>query len=171
MFGYADAHRVRIGTNFNQLPVNRSVNKTNSYTFDGHMRFEHSGNAPVYSPNSFGRPYEEQSGIVENSWEADGELIRSAYTLHPEDDDFSQAGTLVREVFTDEERTEFVQTVAGALSGVVEPVLSRAFAYWKNVDPEIGCRIEHAVKRNAPTATATAHTATAHTAAVAHTAA
>jgi catalase len=41
-----------------------------------------------------------------------------------------------------------VQTVAGALDGVQEPVLSNAFQYWKNVDATIGQRIEDAVKAN-----------------------
>ncbi|RRJ86742.1 catalase [Gulosibacter macacae] len=142
MFGYADAHRARIGTNFAQLPVNQPINKTNSYTFDGNMRFDHSGNAPVYAPNSFGRPYSDETGAVENSWEADGELVRSAYALHAEDDDFGQAGTLVREVWNDQQRADFVETVAGALATVREPVLSNAFQYWKNVDAETGAAIE-----------------------------
>ena len=113
------------------------------------MEFFHSGDAPVYAPNSFGRAYQDEQGPVDNGWESDGEMVRAAYTLHAEDDDFGQAGTLVREVFSDEEREEFVNTVAGALDGVIEPVLSRAFEYWKNVDQEIGERIEKAVKANA----------------------
>lgn len=36
--------------------------------------------------------------------EADGEMVRGAYTLHAEDDDFTQPGALVREVFGDKER-------------------------------------------------------------------
>ena len=113
------------------------------------MEFFHSGDAPVYAPNSFGRAYQDEQGPVDNGWESDGDMVRAAYTLHAEDDDFGQAGTLVREVFSDEEREEFVNTVAGALDGVIEPVLSRAFEYWKNVDQEIGERIEKAVKANA----------------------
>ena len=147
MFGYADAHRARIGTNFHQLPVNRPIHKTNSFTFDGNMRYDHSGNAPVYAPNSFGRPWSDETGVVENSWEADGELVRSAYTLHAEDDDFSQPGTLVREVWDDAARDRFVETVSGALMTVREPVLSNAFEYWKNVDAETGGRIEEAVRK------------------------
>ncbi len=82
---------------------------------------------------------------MEDGWEADGEMVRSAYTLHPEDDDFTQPGTLVREVFDDAQRERFVRTVAGHLAdGVVEPVLSRAFQYWRNVDENIGERIEKA---------------------------
>ena len=149
VFSYPDAQRNRLGTNYNQLPVNRPVNDVNTYSKEGAMEFFHSGDAPVYAPNSFGRAYQDEQGPVDNGWESDGEMVRAAYTLHAEDDDFGQAGTLVREVFSDEEREEFVNTVAGALDGVIEPVLSRAFEYWKNVDQEIGERIEKAVKANA----------------------
>ena len=144
-FAYADAQRARIGTNYFQLPVNKPKVPTNSYTFDGHMTYEHSGTAPVYAPNSYGRGWSDETGPVEDGWEADGELVRSAYELHPEDDDFTQPGMLVREVFDDAQRERLVQTVAGHLAdGVVEPVLSRAFQYWRNVDENIGERIEKA---------------------------
>ena len=33
-------------------------------------------------------------------------MVRSAYTLRADDDDFSQPGTLVRKVFNDEQRTK-----------------------------------------------------------------
>jgi len=145
VFAYADAQRARIGTNYLQLPVNKPVVPTNSYTFDGHMTFEHSGAAPVYAPNSYGRPYADETGPIEDGWESDGELVRSAYELHAEDDDFSQPGHLVREVFDDAQRDRLVRTVTRALlGGVEEPVLSRAFEYWRNVDAEIGQRIEKA---------------------------
>src|SRR5699024_378137 len=84
-------------------------------------------------------------GPVDNGWEADGELVRAAYTLHSDDSDFIQPGILVREVFSDAQRDEFVETVAGSLSTVEEPVLSKALQYWKNVDTTIGERIELAV--------------------------
>jgi catalase len=40
-----------------------------------------------------------------------------------------------------------VSNVAGhLLGGVSEPILLRAFEYWKNIDTEIGGRIEKAVR-------------------------
>lgn len=142
VFAYADAHRARIGPNFHQLPVNRpAVAAENHFSFDGPMRYEHSGAAPVYQPNSFGRPHADTQGPVDDGWEADGEIVRSAYELHAEDDDFGQAGTLVREVFDDAQRDRLVETVVGALAGVQEPVLGQALQYWKNIDAEIGQRI------------------------------
>ena len=143
VFSYPDAQRNRIGTNYNQLPVNQPASPVNSYTKEGAMEYHHSGNAPVYAPNSYGRAYEDSQGPAEAGWESDGALVRSAYTLHAEDDDFGQAHTLVREVFDDAQREALVETVTGTLLGSVEePVLSNVFQYWRNIDQEVGDAIE-----------------------------
>jgi len=151
-FAYNDAQRNRIGTNFHQLPVNRPKVEVNSYMFDGQMAYEHSGNAPVYAPNSGGRSWADETGPVADGWEADGEMVRHAYTLRQDDDDFTQPGILVREVFDGHQRDQLVETVAGALlGGVRSPVLERAFDYWKSIDPEVGQRIQDRVRSgNAP---------------------
>ncbi|WP_321878378.1 catalase [Paraburkholderia bannensis] len=141
-FAYNDAHRARIGTNFNQLPVNRPKVPVQTYQFDGHMTFEHTGNAPTYVPNSFGRPWADQTGPADDGWEADGDMVRSAYTLHAEDDDFGQPGDLVRNVFNDKQRALLVEQVVASLSGVRSPVRERVFEYWKNIDANVGSQIE-----------------------------
>lgn len=46
----------------------------------------------------------------------------------------------------DAQRDELVETVAGSLETVIEPVLSNAFQYWKNIDEDIGQRIEKAAR-------------------------
>ncbi len=113
---------------------------------DGNMTYHHTGDAPVYAPNSFGRSYADQEGPVAEGWEADGEMVRQAYVLHAEDDDWSQAGNLVRNVFDDAARDRFVATVSGGLVGIHSGVLDRAFHYWSCVDGDIGARIKAAVK-------------------------
>ena len=147
VFSYADAHRYRIGPNFHQLEVNRPINgPQNHYTIDGPMRVEHTGNQAVYAPNSEGRSFADGQGPAEDGWEADGEMVRSAYNLHAEDDDFGQAGTLVREVWDDALREQFCQTVAGhLLGGVHGEVLERAFWYWDQVDAACGAKIRQLV--------------------------
>ena len=116
--------------------------------FDGQMSYEHSGNQPVYAPNSEGRSWADGGASLEESWSVDGEMVRSAYSLHTEDDDFTQAGNLVRDVFDDAQRDRLVETVSGALLGGVRgDVLTRAFEYWKNIDPTIGKQIEETVLR------------------------
>jgi hypothetical protein len=63
-------------------------------------------------------------------------MVRTAYTLRIEDDDWGQAGTLVRDVMDEAERERLVDNVVGHLrAGVSEPVLQRVFDYWRNIDP------------------------------------
>jgi catalase len=146
-FAYADAQRNRIGANFHQLPVNQPKVPVNTYMVDGRMAYHHSGAAPVYATNSAGRPWADETGPAAEGWEADGEMVRSASTLHAEDDDFTQPGILVREVFDDDQRAGLIDQVAGSLlGGVREPVLSRAFDYWKSIDPDVGARIKAQVR-------------------------
>ena len=102
---------------------------------------------PVYAPNSYGGPAADPSRTDDAGlWAADGDMVRSAYTPHADDDDFGQAGTMVREVLDDDARDRLVSNVAGHLSdGVSDAVLARAFEYWKNIDAELGEQIEQAV--------------------------
>jgi catalase len=61
-----------------------------------------------------------------------------------------QAGTPVRDVMNDAERECLVGNVVGhLLNGVSEPVLQRAFEYWRNIDRDLGDRIEKGVRQRA----------------------
>ena len=145
-FAYADAQRYRVGTNFQQLPVNRPITEVKSYNFEGNMTFDHRGAAPVYAPNSFGESHSDDTGPVDNSWESDGDLVRSAYTLHAEDDDFGQAGTLYREVFDDAARERMVETLTDQGSKIADDgVLERFFEYWTQVDADLGATLRQKV--------------------------
>jgi catalase len=74
-------------------------------------------------------------------------MVRSPYVQHAEDDDWGQAGTMVREVLDDAARARLVSNISGhLLNGVTEPILERAFEYWSHVDPELGKRVEEAVR-------------------------
>ena len=149
VFSYADAHRARMGVNYKQIPVNRPVAPVNSYSKDGAMRVE-AVSDPVYAPNSKGGPAADpQRHPYTERWTADGEFVHAAYTLRYDDDDWSQAGALVREVMDDAQRERMVSNVVGHLSnGVSSPVLARAFDYWRNIDKEIGDRIAHEMSRS-----------------------
>jgi catalase len=84
------------------------------------------------------------------SWQADGDIMRTAYVDHAEDDDWGQAGTMVREVLDDAARERLVDNVVGhLLNAVTEPVLERAFEYWRNIDKSIGEKIETGVRAKA----------------------
>lgn len=148
LFSYPDAHRYRIGANYNELPVNAPrAAQVRSYSKDGHMRHRNPGD-PVYAPNSKSGPRADTERFGEPAgWHTDGDMQRAAYTLHAEDDDWGQAGTLVRDVLDDAARERLAQNIVGhLLEGVTEPVLMRAFDYWRQVDKTLGDRIESDVR-------------------------
>ena len=147
IFSYADAHRARLGVNYKQIPVNRPKVPVHSYSKDGTMRMDNVSD-PVYAPNSKGGPKADPAQYPHvEVWEASGEFIHAAYTKRKDDDDFGQAGALVRKVMDNAARDRLVSNVVGHLKdGVKEPVLSRAFEYWRNIDKTIGDRIAKGVK-------------------------
>jgi catalase len=145
-FSYADAHRARLGVNYKQIPVNAPISPVRAYSKDGAMRVANVTD-PVYAPNSKGGPVADAARSAEPLWHLDGDMVRAASTLRRDDDDWGQATTLVREVLDDPARDRLVSNATGhLLNGVTEPVLVRAFQYWKNVDLSLGERIETAVR-------------------------
>jgi catalase len=143
MFSYADTHRYRIGTNYAQLPVNQPRVAVHNYNKDGSMRYHfNSTGQPVYAPNSYGGPRADGQQFPDPSWAVSGEIMRSAATLHKDDDDFGQAGALYRNVLTPVAREHLVRNIVTHMSQQVErPVQERAVKLWEKVDPELGERI------------------------------
>jgi catalase len=142
LFSYPDTHRYRIGPNYLQLPVNQPHSPVHSYNKDGAMRYSNPSD-PVYAPNSYGGPAAQPDVFgADPSWGVTGEIVRAAATLHSEDDDFGQAGTMYRKVFDDAAKARLVSNISGHLKqDVVEPVLSRALDYWRQVDGDLGARV------------------------------
>jgi catalase len=142
LFSYPDTHRYRIGPNYLQLPINRPRSEVNSYNKDGAMRYEHAGDQPVYAPNSFGGPKANPEQGTDVSWQADGDIVRTAQTLHAEDDDYGQAGTLYREILSQTDRQHLVENIVGHLgTDVQKNIQERAVDHWRKVDPELGSKI------------------------------
>ncbi|MFD5247553.1 catalase [Amycolatopsis sp. NPDC058340] len=148
LFAYPDAHRYRIGANYTQLPVNAPKSPVNSYSRDGAMRYNNPGD-PVYAPNSYGGPHAsaEIASETASGYGVEDEVIRSAYKLHAEDDDFGQPGTLVRDVMDDAQRERLASNIIGhASNDVSQPVLERVFEYWRKVDKDLGDKVADAFR-------------------------
>ena len=138
----------RIGPNYDQLAVNRPVSEVHNYNKDGPMRSDHSGNQPVYAPNSYGGPKADQRRYPDPTWFVEGaEITRTAYQAHRDDDDFGQPGTLYRDVMTPADRDHLVDNIVRHLSqGVERFIQERAVKdYWAKVDSDLGTRIAHSL--------------------------
>ena len=80
---------------------------------------------PVYAPNSKGGPRADTAKYDDGAgWSTGGDMVHARYVAHAEDDDWGQAGTLVREVLDDAARERLISNVTGhRLNGVSEPIL------------------------------------------------
>jgi catalase len=142
LFSYPDTHRYRIGANYLQLPVNRPKSAVNSYNRDGQMRYSNPAD-PVYAPNTAGGAAADPEVWRGESFHVGGDIVRSAYVRHPDDDDHGQPRTLWEKVLSDQDRAHLVSNIvehAGAPE-VTAAMKPRIIDYWRNVHKDIGDRV------------------------------
>ncbi|MFI6293805.1 catalase [Nonomuraea sp. NPDC050790] len=139
LFSYPDTHRYRIGPNYLQLPVNAPAVPVNSYNFDGPMTFRNMSD-PVYAPNSMNGPAADPAPYAGSDYHVTGEIIRSAYTLHAEDDDYGQPRALWENVLSPTDREHLVSNIVGHASApeVTAETKKRVVEYWSNVHKDLG---------------------------------
>lgn len=153
IFSYHDTHLHRIGPNYEQLPINAPKVQVHSYNKDAQMAYHHAGKQPVYAPNSYGGPRADPELAADLGWHVPGgDLGRYAQELHAEDDDFGQAGTLVRDVMSGADREHLANNIVEhAGDHVSDAVLDRVIAYWTQVDHALGHRVAVGLGKSQPT--------------------
>lgn len=146
IFSYADAHRYRLGTHYEALPVNAPRCPVHHYHKDGAMRFfrNDTGNPDAYyEPNSFGGPVEDPS-VAEPPLRISGDADR--YDHREGNDDFSQPRALFR-LFDDGQKQRLFKNIAAAMQGVPEFIVKRQLALFDQVDPAYGAGVRAALGR------------------------
>ena len=138
LFSYPDAHRYRLGVNYQSLPVNKPHNTVSAYHRDGPMRFDgNAGRSDNYEPNSFGGPAQDAS-FSEPPLRLTGTADR--HDANTGNDNYSQAGALYR-LFSPEERDRLTTVIAGTMQGIPEHILKLNIANFSKCDPEYGAKI------------------------------
>ena len=138
IFSYADAHRYRIGVNYDSLPVNRPRCPVHTYHRDGMMRFDENGGDTVnYEPNSFGGPVPDPA-VKEPPLKISGNANRyDPLEGQGGVDDFKQPGDLFR-LMTPEQQDRLMDNLAAALGPVPEDIQRRQIAHFTKADPAYG---------------------------------
>lgn len=148
LFSYPDAHRHRIGVNYQQLPVNQPVCPYSMANFqrDGAMAFFNQGGRPNYlssiEPIGFKKP---RYDINEVHGKFVGEAVSFLSEIRPED--FNAPRALWQKVFSDEEKKRFIETVSGHMGKcTVDEIKKRQIAIFRQVSPDIAEGLEKAMK-------------------------
>ena len=138
IFSYADAHRYRLGSNFERLPVNapKATKVMNPYQRDGAMRFDDNcGPGPNYEPNSFGGPTED-SAYREPPLKIAGDADRYEQKRGV-DDDYVQPGNLYR-LMSPEQQQGLIANIVGTLKNVPKNIQERMVAHFRKADQAYG---------------------------------
>ena len=137
IFSYADAHRYRIGTNYQLLPVNRPHAAVNNYQRDGAMRSDDNGGpAGNYEPNSFGGPVENPA-LKEASYGYELHGIAARWDHREGNDDYTQAGNLFR-LLPPDERARLIDNLVDHMRPVSKEVQLRQLRHFYKADPAYG---------------------------------
>ena len=137
VFAYADAHRYRLGANYELLPINRPLaTEANNYQRDGFMRSDgNAGPAVNYEPNSFGGPKEDPARS-EPPLKISGDADRYDQKRGV-DDDYIQPGNLYR-LMPPGEQKRLIANIVGALKDVPVDIQKKMVEHFTRADPSYG---------------------------------
>jgi catalase len=151
---YPDAHRYRVGTNANQLPVNAAKCPVHHYQRDGAM----AGMCPVHGDMSIqgsGVNYYPNDQINEGAAAPDTSVAEppmpvlenawiTSHGLPDDEDHYSQAGDLFR-LMDDAQKTQLTATIAAGLVHATESAQRRMLEQFKKADPGYAKRVKSAM--------------------------
>ncbi len=146
ILSYPDAHRHRLGPNYEQIPVNKCPYLVNNYQRDGYMRVDgNGGNAPNYWPNSF------DDVFADPSYKEPSQTLESAIAdwydrnAEGENDHFTQPGNLFRVVMNDEQKKNTINNIIGAMKGISGPkkdlIINRQLCHFFRADAQLGAGV------------------------------
>ena len=145
ILAYPDAHRYRLGANYEQIPVNKPIVPVHNHERDGFMNVDGNGGpAPNYFPNSF-------DDIIANMIYKEANLkldsnLAGYYDRNENDDDhFTQPGILFRKVMNDQEKQNTINNLVGAMSGISGPkrkeIIERQLGHFYRADKELALKV------------------------------
>ena len=152
ILAYPDAHRYRLGANYEQIPVNRPIVPVHNHQRDGFMNINgNSGDSPNYYPNSF-----DDIGVDKSYKEPPLKLdsdIADIYDRNENNDDhYTQPGMLFRKVMTEQERKNTISNFIASMSGITGPkrneIIQRQLNHFYKADNELAIKVAEGLKFN-----------------------
>jgi catalase len=145
LFNYADAQRYRLGTNYQQIPVNRARCPVNSNHRDGIGRVDGNyGRLPHYEPNSFNQ-WQEQPQFREPPLRIGN--IADWFDFRQDDADyFKQPGDLFR-LMTPAQQQVLFDNTARAMGDAPDFIKQRHIDNCSRADPAYGAGVAAAVAK------------------------
>jgi catalase len=142
LLSYPDAHRYRLGVNYDSLPVNKPQCPFHTYNRDGAMRFHGNSGASVnYEPNSFGGPTQDPS-FRERPRAVSGTVERHNHRL--DGDYYTQPGNLFR-LMTPDARERLIGNIAASLKNAPQRIQELQVQHFSQADSAYGAGVAKAL--------------------------
>ncbi|MBE9040871.1 catalase [Oscillatoriales cyanobacterium LEGE 11467] len=153
VMSYADAHRYRLGTNYQQLPVNLPQCPFATYQRDGAMAYgDNGGSTANYEPNSDPSAPKPNADYQEPPLPL-GDVAVDRYDHRQGNDEFSQAGDLYR-LMPEDAKQRLVDNIVGSLGEVPQEIQEKQLWQFHQADSDYGNRVAKGlgikVDRSAP---------------------
>ena len=158
LISYPDAHRYRLGVNYDALPVNKPQCPVHTYNRDGATRFDGNfGAAPNYEPNSMGGP-KEDAAYRERPRTISGSVDRHNHRL--DSDYYSQPGNLFR-LLAPDARERLIGNIVGSMKGIPQRIQELQIQHFYKADPAYGTGVAKGLGLNIENVLAAGKKATA----------
>jgi catalase len=142
LISYPDAHRYRLGVNYDSLPVNKPQCPFHTYNRDGAMRFDGNSGASVnYEPNSFGGPTQDPA-FRERPRPVSGTVDRHNHRL--DGDYYTQPGNLFR-LMKPDARERLIGNIAASLKNAPRRIQELQVQHFFQADPAYGAGVANAL--------------------------
>ena len=135
LISYPDAHRYRLGVNYDSLPVNKPQCPYHTYNKDGAMRFDGNGGSAVnYEPNSFGGPQQDPA-YRERPRPVSGIVDRHDHRA--DSDYYTQPGNLFR-LMPGDAKQRLIDNIVVSMKSVPQRIQELQIQHFYKADPAYG---------------------------------
>lgn len=146
LIAYPDAHRHRVGTNVNELKINKPKSMMHTYQKDGQMADNTQGNTKLnYYPNTYENIDVTPSYIVPDI-KIDGFIAR--HDIPITDIDFEQPGVLYRRVMGVKEKLILIQNLVNSLKLADLKLQYRMVSLFYKTDVDLGQKVASGLSLN-----------------------
>ncbi len=146
LFSYPDTHRHRLGTNYQQLPINapRVPYRFGNFQRDGGMAFYNQGARPNYLSSIEPITFRNRATDLDK---VHGHFIGQAVAFMSEirPEDFNAPRALWEKVFDEGARERFIKNISGHMENCTnKEIIARQIGIFREVSEDIASRLEKA---------------------------
>ena len=147
IMSYSDAHRYRLGVNYDHIPVNRPhATKANTGYRDGFMRTDDNNGSRInYQPTEKKYPQADPSTAAP-PYKVEGMADRQKLDAP----DYADQARMLYNILNDGEKDRLVHNIGGSLGKCPQSIQDRQIALFREVDEHFAERVSTAVKEVKP---------------------